>query len=274
MSFIISTDDACDVSYAQLDAFDIKYKKGLYRLDGFPLREAPSTESEHDALCDKLVSGALLSVDPQTSARYEGYFDELFENGAEKVLHICVGSSFSDNYACAERALKNEALKFPRTELYVLDARTLSAGLTLLLERAVLLRDAGIDAGEAFVRLNELTQTTETLLAPHDLDSLIRSKLVSSTADIGKKLVPLSLLAVKNGRLTLVSRFKGYASLSQKLADEAHGAKQLFVSHSGSTAAARELGAVVPVEITRTGLFSTSLVGVNATIIAFEKSLP
>lgn len=271
MSFIISVDGTCDTERAQLAAFDVKRKKRLYRLDGVPFHDNLTLDNEYETLERALLGGADLTCVPPTPIGYEDYFDELLEMFDEDIVHICVGSTFSADYDCAMRALKNEAIKFPKRQLYVVNGNTLSAGLDLLVDRAVTLKNDGLSAAEAFIELSRVVLSLTTLIAPSSADALIKNGLVPQSVGAGKTLSPLPLFALKEGKPILVSRYKGYASLSQRVLKEAASAKLAFVSHSGLTSPTRELAARLPVEITRTGLFTKSIIGARSAVIAFEK---
>ena len=271
MSFTISVDGACDTDYEQLKGFGVKYKKNLYKLDGEPTKDNLIMESDYDSLCASLDDGAVLSCVPLTRQGYEDFFDTILERGEKSIIHICVGSKIAKNHDECVRAVKMEMLKFPKTEIYVVDSGSFSVGLRPLIDLALRLRDEGLSAGETFIALNEKLSGITTLVAPSNLDKLVKNGLVPSSLVVGNSLSLLPLFEVKEGKFSLLSRSKGYASLSQKILKEAKNAKAVFVSHSGTLAPTRGVHKVAPTEISRMALFSTHLVGTNSVIIAIEK---
>lgn len=80
---------------------------------------------------------------PRTSAindfQYREYFEELFDEGYDAIIHICLSSEISSSWSHAEKAAKK------LDNVYIIDSRSLSTGIALQAIYAANLRDQGLD---------------------------------------------------------------------------------------------------------------------------------
>ena len=127
-TFSVSTNADCDVGFSRLAASGIFAMGADYSLSGEPCL-LPDCESDYDSVSEAVTSGTILERKNPTQADYEEFFDELFETGVRTLVHISAGSEIADDYAVAVKASKNEMVKFPRCQLYVVDSHAFSAGL-------------------------------------------------------------------------------------------------------------------------------------------------
>ena len=155
MGFTISVGGGCDISAAQMAADGICPFRGTYTLGGIPFSDRLEYEYDFDNVTELIESGKLLTRTSPTPADYEMFFDSILERGVKSIVHISVDSRLSEDYDCAIKAVRNELVKFPRCEIYVVDAGTFSVGMHPLIERAKYLKSNGFTAAEAFLELNK-----------------------------------------------------------------------------------------------------------------------
>lgn len=274
-TFAISTNADCDVGFSRLAASGIFAMGAEYSLSDEPYM-LPDCESDYDDASEAVTSGEILERKIPTQADYEEFFDELFELGVSTLVHISVGSEIADDYAAALKASKNEMVKFPRCQLYVVDSHSFSAGFALILYAAIGMRAEGLDGAEAFVKLTELAENARTYFIPSDCEQT-RARFPVGFYGRTLNVRPVCSFANK-GKLTVLSRPRGNAMSRAALARLAVDAAvtEAFVSYGYDTDSAvalkhrlEELSPGIKVELNRTGLFADCLIGGDALVLGF-----
>ncbi len=272
MSFFLSVDGACDIDYAQLKAFGVKYKKFLFRLNRTePVHDNLTLFSDYEALRSRLNDGEHLFAVPVSPLSYDDYFDKILETGVTQILHLSVGSAFSRAFDFAQKSAIKSSVKFPKAQIFVLDTSAFSSAMQPLVEKAISLREQGYGVGEAFVELTELKNSLSTFVVTEGVNALIDCGLVPPHSNKGSNLAPLYLYEIKNGEFTLLSRHKGGQSLAKKIEEKALVSNSAFVSLSSLTEPTQNLPSLIPTQISNLGLYATALLGTKATVIALKK---
>lgn len=274
-SFAISVDGDCDLPPAQLEAFGVAARQHGYRMDGV-LCESPNCESDYDRLSEEMSDGKLLARDKPTREAYEEFFDSIFETGVRSLVHIAPDPEVTGDYSVAVKAAKNELVKFPRCELYIVNSHAFSAGLLPVINEAIRLRDAGVDAAEAFVLLSSLAARAQTCFIPADSPQT-RDRFPSSASGKVLNVRPVCL-AASGGKYAVVRKPRGNAMACAALAKSAASANatEVFVSFGGNpdfaVALKRKLAELLPgikTELFRTGLLADFFVGGDALVMGF-----
>lgn len=274
-TFSVSTNADCDVGFSRLAASGIFAMGADYSLSGEPCL-LPDCESDYDSVSETVTSGTILERKNPTQADYEEFFDELFETGVRTLVHISAGSEIADDYAAAVKASKNEMVKFPRCQLYVVDSHAFSAGLAPMLYAAIKMRDEGLDGAEAFVKLTALAENARTYFIPSDCEQT-RARFPVGFYGRTLNVRPVCSFASKN-KLAVLSRPRGNATSRAALARLAADAAvtEAFVSYGYDTDSAvalkhrlEELSPGVKVELNRTGLLADCLIGGDALVLGF-----
>lgn len=274
-SFTISVNGDCDLPVAQLSAFGVIARPHDYRMDGISCKN-PDCESDYDRLSEELSAGKLLARSKPTREAYEEFFDSIFETGVRALVHIAPDPNVAGDYSAAIKAAKNELIKFPRCELYIVNSHAFSAGLLPIINEAIRLRDAGTNAAEAFVTLSSLSERVTTIFIPTDSPQT-RDRFPASAG--GKMLnVRPVCLATSSGKYTIVRKPRGNSMACAVLAKLAVSANttEVYISFGGSpdfaVALKRKLTELLPgvnVELSRTGLLADSFVGGDGVVVGF-----
>lgn len=274
-SFTISVDADCDLPVAQLAAFGVIAQPHDYRADGI-LCGNPDCESDYDRLSEELSDGKILARNKPTREAYEDFFDSIFETGVRSLVHIAPDSEVTGDYFAAIKAAKNELIKFPRCELYIVNSHAFSAGLLPIINEAISLRDAGTNAAEAFVALSSLSERAQTYFIPTDSPQT-RDRFPVSAG--GKVLNVRPVCRVTSGgKYSVIRKPRGNAMACSALAKLAASASasEVYVSFGSSpdfaVALKRKLAELLPgvkVELSRTGLLADFLVGGDSTVVGF-----
>lgn len=152
---IIVTDSSCDLNDEILKAKDIRF---------VPLRLITSTKEYRDRveISDDEVYSILDREIPTTSLPLpedvEALYDEIVAEGYKNILHISISSGLSGTYNMVRVVAEEYADKI---NIKVVDSKTLSGGLGLLVLRASELLDEGLDMEQIAEKL-EVLRTRET----------------------------------------------------------------------------------------------------------------
>lgn len=203
MGIRIITDSSCDLSQEEAKALDITI---------IPLRVAIGEDEYLDGieLDSKTFFEKLPTFKdfPKTSqaipATYEEYFSKATENG-DDVICITLSSDLSGCYQSAMIASEDFEGK-----VFVIDSRTASASIAVLVEYACQLRDQGMSAKEMYDVL-EVEKNKVRLIALLDtLEYLKKGGRISAAAALAGELLSIKpVIAVENGPVSVLGKARG-----------------------------------------------------------------
>ena len=284
MSFTLSISSACEVSPAQLKADKVKVYPDRFLLDGQPFDMLPDIDSDFDTVVSLLNSGRILTRVKPTVESYEAYFDSILERGVKSLLHISVGSEYSDDYYFAEKAVRREMIKFPRAEIVLMDSHTLSAGFGFLYTYAVGLRELGKTASEAYVALSERAKNVDVHFIATDLNPLLREQKILPAVATGNMQLKVTCLLHINDKKRFSVKYKthGNALMARaltRLVSRSETSDRIYTAFARDYDVIRQLRrnlegespARYPVETSRMSLFTLSLLGATALAVALHK---
>lgn len=144
---------------------------------------------------------------PKTSARsiddYEAYFNELAANGDE-VVHFVISSEMSVSYTNALAASK----KFDN--VYVIDSRTLSTGIGLLVLKACDFRDAGMDGRTINDKITELIPYVQASFVVDTMEYLHKGGRCSGVAKFFASAFSIKpMIMLKDGKMVVGQKYVG-----------------------------------------------------------------
>ena len=150
---------------------------------------------------------------PKTAAGSMDEYAEFFKRnleGCDALIHFNISSKASSSYSAACIAAKNFGGK-----VYVVDSKALSTGQGLLVMKACDLRDEGMDAGDIFKRITELTPFVNTSFVPDDLNYLHKGGRCSLAAMLGAKVLKLHPLIEEDRDGQLIAKKKYMGSMER-----------------------------------------------------------
>lgn len=166
----------------------------------------------------KLETSAQL---PTTSMVPPGEFIKAFEthiNAGDEVLGLFISSEISGTYHSACIAKEN----FPEGKVFVLDSRSASLSLGLLVSEAVTFRDAGHTAAEIAGLMQPLIQKVRFFAAMNTLKYLRKGGRISATsAIVGEMLGIKPIVSIIDGTIHSVGKARGMASAIDHILQEA-----------------------------------------------------
>lgn len=204
MKIALVTDSTCDLSPEYLKDRNILFSplKVLFK-DGEYVDKIDLTNKE---FYEKMNDASSL---PTTSQVNPNEFHEIFEaeiNKGNKVIGIFISSELSGTYNSAKIAKD----MIQSEDIYLIDSRTASFGLGLLVNKVKDMIEEGLE-------ISKILQTTQTLIDQQQLygmlntlDNLVKGgRLSQGSAIIGKMLNLKPIIQVEEGKVTLATKARG-----------------------------------------------------------------
>ena len=200
----ICTDSCVDINKEQLERYNIQViplcvvLNNKEYLDGVNI--APKDIFEYVEKTKQL---------PKTSARsvedFKDFFSQLLENGDE-VIYTGISSKLSSTYnnACkAKEELNNE-------NLYIVDSKSLSSGIGLLVLYAAKLAESGLNAKEICLKLEKQANFNQASFIVDKLDYLYKGGRCSAIARFGANLLKIKpRLELVDGKIENTGKYLG-----------------------------------------------------------------
>lgn len=201
MKIAISTESTCDLSQEQIDSNDIKIIPYTVILGD----EMVTDNADVPAKIFKFVEET--KVLPKTSAineaTYKEYFEELLKS-YDAVVHISLSSGLSSSFAHAESTA--DGLK----NVYVIDSKSLSTGIGLLVLYAKKLTDAGEDAETIYNKVKARVESVQASFVVEKLDYLYKGGRCSALSLFGANLLKIRpQLVLKEGFIKPAKKYRG-----------------------------------------------------------------
>lgn len=159
----------------------------------------------HRAFYEKLIEGPEL---PTTSQINPGQFEDVFRQAAEAgetVVAVTLSSKLSGTYQSACIA----AGDFPG-QVYVVDSESAALGQAILVQRALELLDAGLDAPALTAALERERRDIVLVALLDTLEYLKRGgRLSKSAAVVGGLLSIRPVIGLQNGEVTVLGKARG-----------------------------------------------------------------
>ena len=199
-------------------------------------------EIDVDGFMELLDSGAT----PGTSQAAIGELIEVFEESKEETLALFIGDGLSGGYANAVGA-KNSI--DDNEHIHIIDTKTLGGAEHYLVEKAITLREQGMNILEIEKEVLESVNHSYSYVIPADFEFLKRSgRLTPIAAKISTmiKIVPVMTQTEDHKRITLFtvkrSWKKAVQSIGENLKEKGiNEAYKIYVCHGGDFKAAENV---------------------------------
>jgi DegV family protein with EDD domain len=204
MKITLITDSTCDIAPGELSAKGIKFAplKVLFP-DGEYVDKIDLTNPE---FYGKMKTSETL---PSTSQVNPNEFHELFEEelkAGNHVIGLFLSSDLSGTYQSAVIAKEMTSSE----NITLIDARTTSFGLGLLLNTLIGFVDQGLSVEEIVEAMNEKINKTQLYGMLDTLENLKKGgRLSSSSAMIGKMLNLKPIIETKDGLVGMAAKVRG-----------------------------------------------------------------
>lgn len=200
----ISTDSTADLEQL-VKQYDIPVMPLSVTLEGVQYLDGVNVGA-----CDIFDSYDRAKVLPKTAARsisdYENFFSELTAGGNE-VVHFAISSEFSVSYNNALAAAAEVG------GVYVIDSRSLSTGIGLLVLKAIDYRNAGYGAKEIYEKVSALVPYVQASFVVDTMEYLHKGGRCNGlTAFFANALKLHPEILVKNGQMVVGKKYVGRMS--------------------------------------------------------------
>jgi DegV family protein with EDD domain len=148
-------------------------------------------------------------------------FEKVFTNCAEKgwnCLYLAFSSKMSGAYQTAKLISENVKEKYPDFKMEVIDTKSGSTAINLLVEKIVQLKNNKLPFEEIIKKAEALTKNVEHIFTLESLERLKTGGRISkTTAEIGEFLNSKPVLEVNNGKIELFKKVRGYDRAYKKI---------------------------------------------------------
>ncbi len=148
-------------------------------------------------------------------------FEKAFTNCAEKgwdCLYLAFSSKMSGAYQTAKLISENVKEKYPDFKMEVIDTKSGSTAINLLVEQIVQLKNNKLPFEDIIKKAEVLTKNVEHIFTLESLERLKTGGRISkTTAAIGEFLNIKPVLEVNNGKIELFKKVRGYDRAYKKI---------------------------------------------------------
>lgn len=238
-NYQIMTDSASDLTPEYVEknnvtVLSLKYYFGDEEYTNYLDYRDLSAKKFYDKLREKEI--------PKTSQvnieQFKAGYEKILKEGKD-ILVVTLSSGISGTYNSAKMAKKEMLEKYPERKIFVVDSKSASLGVGLIVNKAVKLRDAGISIEEAFKEVEEFVPHVANVFTVDDLTYLRDGGRISGIVYLlGTTLRIKPILAASDeGEIKLrtnsFGRRKSLNSLVKRVVTtyEPNYGKEIFISH-------------------------------------------
>lgn len=243
----IIADSCCSLTPNELEQLNVDYVQMSFVVNGeaYNAFENPfSNPSEFYKMLEKTEKCSTSCVNTIT---YQEKFEQYVKQNYD-VVYIGLSGGMSSSVGTAKN-VASELNKQYDKHIWVVDSLTGSYGITMLIDKAIELRDSNKSGKEIFDELEKTKFKKLPLFIPGDLQFLMRSGRINRfVASIGSllKISPI-LSADENGVLKMVEKCLGYKKAIRTIQSTITSKADLttpetiYIGHTGKEAEANEL---------------------------------
>ncbi len=238
MRFYIVTDSASDIPVSLIDKWGISVCRLTAHFNGRSYEDSYDEVPMHEFF-ESLKNGASSSTSQVNANQFEEVFREKLKDH-DKILYIGFSQVLSGTYqsaTIAKQTMTDEDPSF-NDRIILIDSKSASLGVALLIQDAVEMRDAGKTADETAEFIENEKLKVNHWFTVDDLNHLKRGGRVSSLqATVGSILGIKPILYTNDeGKLVNVGKAKGrkkaITTLYEMFKQKSHpGIKRITISH-------------------------------------------
>ena len=239
MKIHFSADSTCDVSPEFLARYPVEILPLTVELEGKFYRDG--VDLTPDTIISRVNAGAAL---PKTSAINVEEYREAFTRALETsdaVIHFNISSEFSSCH-------QNACIAAEGLNVWCIDSRNLSTGITMLLAEGFDRAEAGMEPEQIAKELRERVDKVDVSFIVDRLDYLYKGGRCSALAMLGANVLHIRpCIEVKDGRMGVCRKYRGTYErcLRQYIADRMRSKddvkpRRIFLTHTGVAAQAVE----------------------------------
>ena len=237
MKIHFSADSTCDVSPEFLARYPVEILPLAVELEGKFYRDG--VDLTPDTIISRVNAGAAL---PKTSAINVEEYREAFTRALETsdaVIHFNISSEFSSCH-------QNACIAAEGLNVWCIDSRNLSTGITMLLAEGFDRAEAGMEPEQIARELRARVDKVDVSFIVDRLDYLYKGGRCSALAMLGANVLHIRpCIEVKDGKMGVCRKYRGTYErcLRQYIADRMRTKddvkpRRIFLTHTGVAAQA------------------------------------
>ena len=237
MKIHFSADSTCDVSPEFLARYPVEILPLSVELEGKFYRDG--VDLTPDTIISRVNAGAAL---PKTSAINVEEYREAFTRALETsdaVIHFNISSEFSSCH-------QNACIAAEGLNVWCIDSRNLSTGITMLLAEGFDRAEAGMEPEQIAQELRARVDKVDVSFIVDRLDYLYKGGRCSALAMLGANMLHIRpCIEVKDGKMGVCRKYRGTYErcLRQYIADRMRSKddvkpRRIFLTHTGVAAQA------------------------------------
>lgn len=237
MKIHFSADSTCDVSPEFLARYPVEILPLSVELEGKFYRDG--VDLTPDTIISRVNAGAAL---PKTSAINVEEYREAFTRALETsdaVIHFNISSDFSSCH-------QNACIAAEGLNVWCIDSRNLSTGITMLLAEGFDRAEAGMEPEQIAQELRARVDKVDVSFIVDRLDYLYKGGRCSALAMLGANMLHIRpCIEVKDGKMGVCRKYRGTYErcLRQYIADRMRSKddvkpRRIFLTHTGVAAQA------------------------------------
>ena len=244
----------CDLTAGHLASLGVAFAKYHYILDGKDHKDDLFVSSTPEQFYGAIAAGALPTTSQVTPEELIELWSPILAEGYD-VLHIEFSSGLSGGYQSALTAQEELKKHYPNRKLIIVDSLAASSGYGLLVDKAVELKNGGMDIDELAAWLEENKLRLRHWFFSTNLQHFKRGGRISGpAATIGTLLKICPVMDVNSeGKLIIRKKVTGKKKAIKEMYDQmfmqAEGggdySGKCYISHSLVMDDAKELASLV-----------------------------
>lgn len=241
----IIIDSACDIPKEYIEKYDIELLP--YRIIVDQNEYIDGVTIDNNTLFKYLEDKSYITTAQVKAVDFERAFIKCAEEGF-KCIYLAFSSKMSGAYQTAKLVSEQVKEKYPDFVIEVIDTKSGSTAIGLLVEKAIRFRNENLSFEEIVSKLNLLSKKVEHIFTLESLERLKTGGRISKTAAFVGDLFNIKpILEVKEGKIKLFKKVRGYRRAYKKILKimEERGSdlkEQLIgISYSGEKEKAIEL---------------------------------
>lgn len=218
MSIQLTTDSGADLTTQMKEDWQVKVIPLFIHLDD---EQIQSDDISTETLLEKIKKSPTF---PRSSASGPYEYYKVFEKVPkdQAIIHFSISSGISSAYKHAEMAKTMLLEKEPNRKIEIVDSRSASSGIILLIQEAVKRMKDGLAFDELNKLLKEKIQRLRTIFVLESLDNLIKGgRLDRVRGTVAKTLkVKLLLHASTAGQIEVLEKVRGTKKATKRFIDK------------------------------------------------------
>jgi len=211
----IIIDSACDIPKEYINKYDIELLP--YRIIVDQDEYIDGVTIDNETLFKFLEDKKEITTTQVKATDYQRVFKRCAKDGF-KCIYLAFSSKMSGAYQTAKLVSEKVKDQYPNFEVEIIDTKSGSTAIGLLVEKAIKFKEQSLSFEEIVNKLNLLSKRVEHIFTLENLERLKTGGRISkTTAFIGDLLDIKPILEVKNGKIKLFKKVRGYKRAYKKI---------------------------------------------------------